>query len=405
MLEEYLHDPEFEVNRRQYLLEQEAKSGRPGSSSKPTATQAVKGSTTQETEIKGLARAPSQAGATAAQPVSRPSGPQTFDFFAPIDAQPTYVTPQRGLQAPGSPQQMQVQDALAQYRMQQATLPQLQTGFNNQSPFGTAQAMNLPPNSFGPSYNSPMGLQPQNSILTGFGNNSMNNFMTQSPTVFSGSSLGSIPQGSQVSFQSGQQLNPQSSMQPQPTNPFRQSMLLAQNTQSQQTMPTGGSFSTSTDSPVANKRNTNPFAQFQQTGQPIQSPFASMGASNQSPFASTGTNNQSPFANASPISGPQFQQQQQHQQAMTAPIQPMATGTNPFARALQSSQPPPAPLAPNSTGATNPFRAFTSQNSWPSNQGTIGGMEPMPNLPVFPQTGPAVSHQQFQPQQQDPWAR
>lgn len=91
-----------------------------------------------------------------------------------------------------------------------------------------------------------------------------------------------------------------------------------------------------------------------------------------------------------------------------APITSSPTGTvsrstNPFAQAVSNpnTQPQPqtqspfAPLVPQQTGSTNPFRqsmlppssTATGQPSWTQGQGTIGGLEQLPTVPVFPRPG------------------
>ncbi|EEQ29669.1 ENTH domain-containing protein [Microsporum canis CBS 113480] len=96
--------------------------------------------------------------------------------------------------------------------------------------------------------------------------------------------------------------------------------------------------------------------------------------------------NQYPMPSTSPT--PSQQQPQ--------PLQPHRTGTNPFARPQpqQSQEVPPAQrLQPNPTGSTNPFRqsVFINQSTgqgWQNApQGTMGGLEKLETIPVFPRPG------------------
>ena len=83
----------------------------------------------------------------------------------------------------------------------------------------------------------------------------------------------------------------------------------------------------------------------------------------------------------------------------TQPVQLHRTGTNPFARTTVIAPPeqnPQQPLRPNPTGSTNPFRqsAFINQQTgqgWhmTPQQTTMGGLEHLETLPVFPRPGMA----------------
>src|SRR3954452_7256026 len=69
-LEDYLNDPDFEVNRRQYLAQQEAKK-----SGKPIPSTATK-STPSDKETKAVASLPSSAQTDATPPTTQqPKGP------------------------------------------------------------------------------------------------------------------------------------------------------------------------------------------------------------------------------------------------------------------------------------------------------------------------------------------
>jgi hypothetical protein len=420
MLQEYLNDPDFEVNRRQYLAEQEAKSKRPanggakaGSDPKPSTAQPA-----------ARQQPSSQSSAAAARSENAPgpakgSGPNMIDFFAPIDAQPTYANNQAPSQSTIMFQQQQVQQALQQAAAGGGGggMPQLQTGFPNQQqqqqqqpqqqPFGSQ-----PTGAYGGQYGQPapqFGNQQvqQNPMMTGFGGNpSINGFMNQSPTTYSGSSLGVIPQGNQASFQAmPPQLNnlQTGQQQPQITNPFRQSAMFTG-----QPQPNLGQFnqtpfsssSGSMDPSMGQQPSTNPFAR--------SNSVSSHSVVTQNPSLFNSQPNPSGNFQQQQFQQQQFQQQQQQQiqqQQASQTLHPAQTGTNPFAKlAQQSSQPQGGqvaanPLAPQPTGSTNPFRSFTSQNSWPANQGTIGGMPAMPSMSVFPPGGP----QQQQQSQQHSW--
>jgi hypothetical protein len=153
-----------------------------------------------------------------------------------------------------------------------------------------------------------------------------------------------------------------------PTNPFRQSML-----------PQSSTGPSTTATPLS-RQNTNPFARRLS----MATPQFSQGSSE--PFSPQSAQSQPP-----PLP--------------TQAIQPQRTGTNPFARSASvppPQQPPPPqqqqqglqPLQPNPTGSTNPFRQsqFINQQTgrgWQTSgqTGTMGGMEQMDTVPVFPRPG------------------
>jgi hypothetical protein len=201
----------------------------------------------------------------------------------------------------------------------------------------------------------------------------------------------------QTNVMSMQQQQPQMQMQtgqtgglqaPQLTNPFRQSMLMSQQTgMSGNSSPSSFMSPPATANPALNRQSTNPFARAQS-----QSPPA-FGAQ--------------PFQQ--PQQPPQPQQPQQLQQptgGAPAPLMPAQTGTNPFARNTMASPPVDqqrpqtagAGLVPQPTGSTNPFRqgAFVNHTTgmgWQHNQAPIGGgLDQLPTMPVFPR-----------PAQQTPW--
>ena len=355
-LQEYLSDPDFDVNRRQYLAEQEAKrTGRPiqkpaqPKSQPVTATPAAASSSARDTKPAVTA--------TSSQPPKGPA-PDLIDFFESIEQN----------------QQTMAQD-VPQYQQQPAGYPAQQ-----EQPFGYQQAHQQP------------GFQqgPQQEAVNGFQPNNTNPFaqMQQSPqqsqpfqTQYTGVGFdGYASQPQQQQFITGNAFGPLQTQLPpqqlqQPTNPFRQS-----------TMPTGGAgvaFSSAADHTIQ-RQSTNPFAR--STGTP---PMAGNAFAQQQ---------QSTFS-------PQQTQQQQL-------IQPQATGTNPFARNITPSQQPTPPMSPPNalqvqpTGSTNPFRQspFVNQQTgsgWQNApQATMGGWENVDTIPVFPRPGQATSQQA---QQQSSW--
>lgn len=386
-LEEYLSDPDFEVNRRQYIAEQQGKKNKVGGVSKPTssafdskpaANNPFPSSTFPSTN--GLSQPKTE---TAKGPA-----PDLIDFFESIEQNQTTMAPN------------------AQQHQQQQQMP-MQTGFANNSPF-QPQPTGFQQNGFAP---QPTGFVPQQ---TGFASNpyqpqSTNPFgqpqqqqqppqQTQqqpaaqplqpsftgagfggfSPQPYQPGTLGSIPQDSVASFPTGNtgMLSPQAGQQI--TNPFRASMLMAQQTG----MSTNTAFSNPA-SPNMQRQSTNPFAR--------SSPQA------QQPFSPAPSN--SPFQT-------QPQPQQQTQQLPTiAPLQPMMTGTNPFAKnftgsQLQQQRPATSSgaIVPQPTGTTNPFRQGSFVNhqtgmGWQHNQQPMGGgLDNLETTPVFPR-----------PIQQSPW--
>src|SRR6266536_303947 len=106
-LEDYLMDPDFEINRRQYLAEQESKKGKSGTNS---ASKAFASTSKSEPEPKSVV-AP-QAAPKAAQPAKGPD-PDLIDFFESIEQNQQPMAAQPGMQqAPfqfnnGAPFQMQ----------------------------------------------------------------------------------------------------------------------------------------------------------------------------------------------------------------------------------------------------------------------------------------------------------
>ncbi|RFU73632.1 hypothetical protein TARUN_8635 [Trichoderma arundinaceum] len=357
-LEEYLNDPDFEIHRRQYMAEQEAKKGGKGSKSKST-----KNGIDFPKPASPAANNPFPApgsGNSAAKVESRPQAnkgpdPDLIDFFDSIEQ--NQIPMQVGAQQPPMQVPMQTQGPELAFQAQSVGL-----GFqpNNfvQQPTGFIQgnAFPQPDNGF---MQPPPQLQPTITGFSGFGPHQ----------DFQQNALGPIPQNTVANFQTPVQqpvglqptgLQP-SLAAPQMTNPFRQSMLVAQPTSSSSQLSTPTS-----STPTLNRQSTNPFAR--------------------------STN--SPGQNTSP-----FQAQ---------PVQPQPTSTNPFARnapaesPVQQQQPQDlqqsSSLAPQPTGVTNPFRqgAFVNHATgmgWQHNQAPIGGgIDQIQTVPVFPR-----------PAQQTPW--
>lgn len=370
-LEDYLMDPDFEINRRQYLAELESKKGRTGTNvaSKPFSSSTFPTSTKTEPESRAaMGRAFPDTQPAASKPTTTAKGPDPdlIDFFDSIEQnqQPMAAQPHPGYQQQGLPQ---FNNNGTPYRIQS---PQFQ-----QNGFGAQQTgFQAPPQQFP---------QQQQTFNTGFGEVQQTQQPQQPqplPTNFTGAGFGgytpqptfqpgglqSIPQDSAAMFQSQppQQLGAMQTSA-QSTNPFRQSM-------SQPGGVPGSSFPVSppVTSPLT-RQPTNPFAK--SLPQPAQ-----------------------------PFSPPPDQNFHQQQSQQPAPLQPMATGTNPFARniAMNAQRPQTSGgLVSQPTGSTNPFRQSQFVNTatgqgWQTNQQPIGGgLDNLETVPVFPR-----------PAQQIPWA-
>ncbi|KAM7191779.1 ANTH domain containing protein [Naviculisporaceae sp. PSN 640] len=381
-LEEYLKDPDFEIHRRQYLAEQEAKKSK-GSSSGASKSNRSEVASKSDT-AKAFSSTNGSKQATKSEPAPKGPDADLIDFFESIEqnqtpmAQPqAQALPQPQLQmgaTPWGPNPFQTQQ---QQPFQQNGFAPQATGFQAPGAFQQQQPMAA----FSPQQQAPPQLQTAFTGAPTF----TGSFSPQSN--FQPGGLTPIPQDSVASFQTaaptGFQQQPQGLQPPQQiTNPFRQSMLMNQ-------QQTGAAFSpVSAASPPQQQQqqqSTNPFAR--------SSPQAT-----QPPFAAPNSN--SPFQSPPP----QVPLQQQQQQPAT--IQPMQTGTNPFARGFaassqpqqQSQQQQQVPLAAQPTGSTNPFRqgAFVNHATgmgWQNNQQPIGGgLDQIETIPVFPR-----------PAQQTPW--
>jgi len=381
-LEEYLNDKDFEINRRQYIAEKEAKKGG------GKATNGSSNNTSRQTEPR-----PTTSSQTPSQPSSQQTVPNPnanaplIDLFASLeDNQQTMATapmqqpyPQQtafdqGFQQPAF--QMPQPNDMTFGQQQQPFMPQHTQGTN---PFQLQQQQPPQPQP------QPQ-LQPQIHTGAGFGGYTPQPFSPQN-------SLAPIPQNGVPDF--SQQQLPQMQLptiaeplqqQPTSTNPFRQSMLPNMTGAAE---PTGASS--------LNRSSTNPFAK--------QSP--SFAQQSPSPTSSSPFSTQSFSGGLSPFAPQQLQQQQQQQQ----PLQPSPTGTNPFARntSPQNASSPPLSsgglLAVNATGSTNPLRqsAFVNQatgQGWQNSGagGTIGGLslDSVPTQSVFPRPGGQGAQQQQQ---------
>ncbi|KAK5992426.1 ENTH domain-containing protein C19F8.03c [Cladobotryum mycophilum] len=396
-LEEYLNDPDFEIHRRQYLAEQEAKRNGKGSS-KLTFPKVSKSGIEFPKPSSPAANnpfpAPNDGRSTAPKVESKPQAnkgpdPDLIDFFDSIEQNQTTM------QVSAQPVPLQGQVVDAAFQQQTAGLAFQPTGFPGQ-PTGFVQANPFPQADNGAAYMQQQQIQQMQSGFAGAG---FGGFAQQSG--FQPGSLASIPQNQVADFQnqgliSTQPMMPQSvGVQPmqQPgqqavTNPFRQSMMGSQQPVAQNDM--SGFVSPPNTTPTLSRQSTNPFAR----GSPSQTP-------NQTPSQTS-----APFQ---PAFNPALQTQQppvQPQQPQPQQAQP--TSTNPFARNMspqaampapdQQQQQQPTSVAPQPTGATNPFRlgAFVNHATgqpWQQNQTPIGGgLDQIPTVQAFPR-----------PTQQTPW--
>lgn len=351
-LEEYLHDPDFEINRRQYLAQQEAKKSGRAVSSAPSSNPFDKASskvvTTTAAPKPQLAQSPPKGPA-----------PDLIDFFESIEQN------QQTLGQHNAIQQQQFQPGLPQAQSyQQMQMPQ-QTGFN---PFLQQQ-----PNFSNQSLPQPQPLQ-TNFTGAGFGGyGPQPSQQVQSPGFQFPSTLSAIPQNGVADFQSqGLQQAQPTTLQPQQTstNPFRHSMMHTGASQFSPVSPPG---------PSPARQSTNPFAKHN-TGAVVSNGPTSTTGFDQT-FSPTEISPQQPFT-----SNPPFL-------ASPPPLQPQRTGTNPFAKNRPATA--GGPVATNVTGSTNPFRqsAFVNQETgqgWQhSNQGTFSGfnVDNVDTVPVFPRPG------------------
>ncbi|KAL4941404.1 hypothetical protein BDV06DRAFT_181142 [Aspergillus oleicola] len=356
LLEDDLNDPDFNQRRREYL----ARQGKDPNNS-AFATSSTTGDKPTSNSNPPPARPKT---APSPQPKAAAAPSNLIDFFDSIETNPA---PQAQQQPP--PQNMQFQQTgfpgqqpaffPQQTGFQQQPQP---TGFGQMQPTGFAQPGAPLGGPFAPQNNNPFGQQqvpaPLQTTPTGAG---FGGYTLQPQPQGFQTQLAPIPQNNIAAFPQQQQASP-SNLQPQTTNPFRQSMLMS--------TPTGPAPPAS----PMNRQSTNPFAKRLSTANASFAPSAP-----------------DPFPQA-------FQQPQAPQQP--AALQPQRTGTNPFARSSsvppqqsQALQPSAAPLRPTPTGSTNPFRQSTlvqqTGPGWQANgqQGTMGGLEQLETISVFPRSG------------------
>ncbi len=380
-LEEYLKDPDFEIHRRQYLAELEAKKSKGGSAGASKSTRSETASKADTVSaFASVNGSQSQQSSKPAQTTKRPDA-DLIDFFESIEQNQTPMATQAAPQAqpiaqgmsPWGPTPFQAQPTQA---FPTNGFVAQQTGFQA-DPFqqqAQQQAMGV----FSPTQQAVPQVQPA-FTGTGFGG-----FSPQSS--FQPSSLAPIPQDSVANFQTGATPGLQGGLQvpQQITNPFRQSMLMNQQTGSPFAVaPQAAAAATQqTQQRPTTSQSTNPFARSSpQAAQPFATPTSS-----------------SPFQSPSPVQPGQQQQ----------PLQALPTGTNPFAKtfgapsqpaAQQQQQPGATGLAPQATG-TNPFRqgAFVNHATglgWQHNQQPIGGgLDQLEPIPVFPRPAAQTPWQQ-----------
>ena len=254
-LDEYLKDPDFEIHRRQYLAEMEAKKkGGSSGASKAAKIDLVKASSS--TNANGFLPPP----AAKPEPVKAPDT-DLIDFFESIEQNQTPMAvqsqPQPQLQQQPQPQ-TQMQMGMSPWGpapFQPQQVPQLQSnGFVSQ-PTGFQAGVSFQQPSqpaFSQPQPSPQQIQP---AFTGAG---FGGFSPQPQPNFQPSSLSPIPQDSVATFQNSAAPPFQGLQLPQQTtNPFRQSMLMNQQT--------GNPFApapapTNTQQRPATSQSTNPFA-------------------------------------------------------------------------------------------------------------------------------------------------
>ncbi|RWA14999.1 hypothetical protein EKO27_g7 [Xylaria grammica] len=383
-LEDYLNDPDFEINRRQYMAEQQAKK-KGGLSKGEKSTAEAKAEAAKPFPV---VNASSSVSAPNAPQATKGPDPDLIDFFDSIEQNQTTMSTQPNAQ-PTQQIQMPLTNTGNPWPSGMQQPAQLQgngfvpqtTGYPSNSPFQQPT-----PTGFPLPQQIPPQMQP-NFTAAGFGG------YTPQPS-FTPNSLGSIPQDAVASFPTGT-LSPPMQTGQQTTNPFRASMMMANPTGLPANSGIQNSFSTPT-SPQAQPPTTL-------TRQPT-NPFARSSPQATAPFSNPPST--SPFQSPPPVQSP-------------ASLQPVATGTNPFARNFspagnqnqqqqqqQQQQVPQtgAGIAPQATGATNPFRqgAFVNHQTgmgWQHNQMPIGGgLDQLPTQPIFPRPAPQMPWQQQQQQ-------
>lgn len=388
-LEEYLNDPDFEINRRQYLAQQEAKkSGKFVSNGKREATNNTKKSTPDTGASGSNFPEPRIIQNSAVKPESKAPAPDLIDFFGSIEQsqQPMLAQPQQQISSIQIPPQLQYQQ---QNIIGQPSFSSVQSQQLHQ-PNGSYDNSNL----FAQT-SSPQRMQQPISGTT-LGNYSQQP-QYQQQFLPSQPQLSGLSPKQAFSFSQQQQQQPFATGQPQQsTNPFRQSVFpdaTLSSTPFPNTTPSVSSLSPQTTNPFARHLGT------QQSGPISASPFTSPPPLQTQSMPPTATD--SSFFNQASFPSPQSTL---HSPQIAQPLQFARTGTNPFAHSAPQSEshtPMISPLAPHPTGSTNPFRksVFVNNQStgqgWPAQQGTMGGLEQMQTIPVFPRPG--------QPPQQQAW--
>ncbi|RPA97352.1 ANTH-domain-containing protein [Choiromyces venosus 120613-1] len=398
-LEEYLHDPDFDVNRRQYLAQQEAKkSGKPVPAVKPKSPPPGQQS---KTSVAQRFPSPTPANSAPEQAQPKPVAPDLIDFFESIESEQTHMfsnqpTDGQQIQMPQPQNQFAQQaqvDAAFGIQMQQQPLsqqpfvaplqqfptqtgPAFGTSYQAQNPYNqVAQQQSLP--SLIQTNNLPTIQQPPQHIQTNFTGVGFGGYTPSDQNAITAPPMPTIPQQftqpiqqpiQQPNYQQTQQ-QPQQQQSLSPavslstgatdTNPFRQSMM----TGSVSTAPS--LYATSPPVPTQPK-STNPFArQASPTNLSPTSPPSAYPISTQSTSA---------YPQAMPISA-------------QPTVRSMPTGTNPFARSVSSAG-TGLTVPANATGAsvTNPFRQsiMAQQQQNGAAQGTMGGWENLETVPVFP---------------------
>jgi hypothetical protein len=392
-LEEYLQDPEFDSNRRNYLATQEAKrTGKPTPATvKPSSPPPPKATDAQGFPAAAAPRAAELETPTAELDATAPRAvaPDLIDFFESIESE---QTPMFGNQQDVSQMQNQyAQQSDAAFMagqssfMAQQQFPS-QTGaaypmvYQAQNPYAQAQQVPAPMMQAG----SPQQVQ-TNFTGAGFGG-----YTPSDQTAVSAPPMPALPhQFSQQTstFTPPQNHSPTLSLSTghtgqTDTNPFRQSMMMTGSVTSNQSV---SSYATSPPT----QKSTNPFAR---------------AASQTSPTSLTASAPAFPISTQSTSSyNPQSQQSMPLSQQPT--VRSMPTGTNPFARNLAVSPNPTGSSAasaalsiPSTTGGTNPFRQSMMVQQQQQQQqaqmngnfsgqtGSMGGWENLETIPIFPRT-------------------
>lgn len=388
-LEEYLHDPEFDSNRRNYLANQEAKrSGKPVPSVKPNSPPPG-----QQSKTSAAQRLPSPIPATVAPESTQPRAvaPDLIDFFESIESE---QTPMFGNQS-DAPQQTQITQIQHQYSQQpdvafmgvpqsfvvpqqfsaQTALP-YSIAYQPQNPYSQAQQIPAPVLQANTLPQQPQQMQP-NFTGAGFGG-----YTPSDQTAVSAPPMPALPQQfaqpTQPPIFQPQTLSPTLTLSTgqTDTNPFRQSMMMTGSVVSNQPL---NSYA---PSPQVQK-STNPFAR----AVPQSSPTSLMATAPAFPLSTQSTSAYAP--QSTPQAMPLSQQ---------PTVRSMPTGTNPFARNLASSTPTGSSVGsaalsvPVTTGGTNPFRhSIMAQQqhaqvngNFPGQTGSMGGWENLETIPIFP---------------------